>query len=198
MRAVWMAGLAVVLAVAGCRWFDTRDPLPGEPETPVPWQSPTEPEIVLANMDSALIYLGRGIDNYQRCLGDTFHFYPLDDDRATLEAQGKPNAYDDWDREVEREVMDLVLNSAKSVDLTFSDQEVIADEPEFKKWEEHYLLVIEWLSGETGVYEGNCQMEIRIDPEQANQWFIEKWGDVETPGQEHETWGRLRGEKRQI
>lgn len=196
MRAGAGIGLIVAL-VAGCGWFETRDPLPFEPIEPVPRVSPIEPELVLANMDSALVYLGRGIDNYVRCLGDTFHFYPHLNDQVVWEQQGKPNAYENWDRNVEREVMDLILSSAKEVDVTFSDRNVVADTEDYKIWEQHYVLEIS-KTDTVETYEGVARLELRTDPSQANQWFITNWQTYEWPGQTAKTWGWLRGLRRQI
>ena len=191
--------LAVVVA-AGCGWFDTREPLPGEIVAPVPWVNPVEPEMVLANMDSAMTYLGRGIDNYAKCFGDTFHFYPYPNDEAVLAAEGKPQAYEDWVLSVERDVMELVLSMAKTVDVRFEGHDVVADNTEYKIWEERYLLIIDSLNGEHGEYQGVARLEIRIDPNQADQWFITRWQDFVKPGQPDnvETWGWLRGQRRQI
>ncbi len=194
---VWILLLS---AAAGCGWFDTRQPLPGEVLPPVPWVSPINPEIVLANMDSAMTYLGRGITNYGQCFSDTFHFYPYPDDAAVLANQGKPTAYDDWTLSVEREVTDLILSSAKNVDVSFVDRVVVADETDYKIWEEQYLLLIDYLSGQSTAYEGVARLELRVDPDQANQWFITRWQDFLRPDQPESvtTWGLLRGETRQI
>ena len=191
--------LALWLA-AGCGWFETRDPLPGEPIAPVPWESPIEPETVLANMDSAMTYLGRGVTNYVKCFGDTFHFYPYANDAAVLAQQGKPGAYDDWTLSVEAEVVDLILNSAQSVAVQFEGHDVIADNTEYKIWEEQYTLDVQFRSGAQGIYEGVARLEIRIDPSQADQWFITRWQDFLRPGQPDsvQTWGWLRGQERQI
>lgn len=196
----WVAWCAVLILGAGCGWLETRDPLEGEVLPPVPWESPVDPETVLANMDSALIYLGRGIDNYARCLGDTFHFYPFGPDADALAQQGNENAFLDWDRDIEQEVMNLVLSGATSVDLTFVDEDhqEVAGTEEFKIWDEHYILVITKQGGEEETHEGIAHLELRIDPDQANQWFITRWQDFEWPGQTTSTWGLLRGETRQI
>ncbi len=198
-NAIWILVLGVA-GVASCGWFDTRNPSGGEAEPPVPWDVPIEPETVLANMDSALIYLGRGIENYAKCYGDTFHFYPTTNDADVLAQQGKPGAFENYDREVDREVMDLIVISAKSVDLTWTPDQVIADTEEYKIWEERYRLVIERLSGEVETYEGVAHLELRVDPNQADQWFITSWQDFFAPGQPDtvHTWGWLRGQARAL
>jgi hypothetical protein len=191
----------VLLGVAGgCGWFDTREPSPVTPEPPVPWESPIEPETVLANMDSALVYLGRGITNYSRCYADTFHFYPTANDRDVIGQQGKPTAFDDFTKTVEEEVMDLLLNSSTRVEVTWTPDEVIVDTEEHKVWEERYHLLIEYLSGAVETYEGIARLELRVDPDQANQWFITSWQDFFFPNQPDTvyTWGYLRGQRRQI
>jgi hypothetical protein len=98
---------------------------------------------VLANMDSALTYLARGMANYVKCYADTFHFYPTPNDQAIMEAQGRPTVYDNWTKTVERDVMDLILTQARNLDITFVSRQVIADETLFKIWEERYRLALQ-------------------------------------------------------
>jgi hypothetical protein len=194
---VWILTL---LAAAGCGWFEPRNPIKGETAAPVPWVSPIEPELVLANMDTAMTYLSRGIDNYAKCYADTFHFYPYPDDANTLAQQGRDHVYDDWTLTVERDVTDLILGLAKTVDLRFEGHDVVADDSQYKIWEERYTLVIDYLSGQEETYEGVARLELRVDPSQANQWYITRWQDFLKAGQPDSvhTWGRLRGERRPI
>jgi len=143
---------------------------------------------------------GARVTNYVKCFGDTFHFYPYANDADVLAQQGKPGAYDDWTLSVEAEVVDLILNSALSVDVQFEGHDVIADNTEYKIWEEQYTLDVQFRNGGQGTYEGVARLEIRIDPSQADQWFITRWQDFLRPGQPDsvQTWGWLRGQERQI
>lgn len=104
---------ALFLVLLSCSLFDPRDPQ--DPSTGgVVWLTPTSPDIVVENMQSALN--GASV-LYMDCLDDSFQFYADTndiDDHPTLN-------FSDWTRSVENLTVSQ-LYSVVSADSTISAQ----------------------------------------------------------------------------
>jgi hypothetical protein len=176
-------------ALSACSVFDTREAdAPGGEGTT--WQVPSVPSRVFINLRTGLEELN-GV-NYVRSIGDVFTFVPLPVDEGAQDLQGK---FVDWTKAVEEDVVNRLV--AESAELTVSfDFTQIRDENPFADFDVDYILMQRLLTApqDTIQYRGKARLEMR---DGSGGWQIIKWTDIEEV-EGFETWGRKRGELRQL
>lgn len=183
------ATLAVTLCAvlsAGCL-FDTRSAEPPNKNivNQIPLDDPTD---VFASMKDGLE--GDASSNYERALSDQFIFSPLSDDSLNVNFVGT-DVYNNWTKEVERDVTGLLLSETDTLEFDFQLTRLI-DENDFVRFETTYSL--RTVTGQTVVtYKGVAHIDVRLEN---GIWQVVYWDEMErVPG--FDTWGLYRGFLRQ-
>lgn len=180
------AAAFLLMALAGCGLFDTREPVEGEGGQSF-WQPPTSPEIIVRNLEVAF---ENGIFNdYERALTIDFTFHPDLADSLDVEG-GRPGAFANWTRDVEVETAAAIHATADSLMLVLvpNSTEIVGDDRLLKQ---SYVLTLLTVGGST-VYEGDVWFWVR---QVAGEWFIYHWEDISTSSSRR-SWGFLKGNTR--
>jgi hypothetical protein len=132
------------------------------------------------------------VSNYERAISDDFVFSPLLDDSLDLNFTGPPNAFENWTREVERDVTNLLLSETRSIDLDFTASAEI-DENNFVRYRTSYVLTVVGAASDTTIYRGVAFIDVRRS---GGVWNVVYWDEIE-PEEGFFSWGYLRGTLRQ-
>jgi len=195
----WVRGAAFVAAMtlvlsfgAGCI-FDTRPAYP--PKTEVPKVPLVDPQNVFTSMKLGLE--GDAMSSYQRALSDlTFFFSPLlDDSLDQTFSQNNPSVYNNWTKDVEVEVTNLLLSEYDSLTVTFKPSFLINENTFVRYKTEYSIRVVDKVSRQATIYKGIAHIDVHRE---GGVWQIQYWKDAEPiePDKYH-TWGFLRGILRQ-
>lgn len=179
----------VVLALlgSGCI-FDARDADPPDTEgTQIPLDDAID---VFTSMREGLEK--DAMSNYERAIADEFIFSPLLDDSLDLNFTGPPNAFENWTRDVERDVTNLLLSETRSIDVGFTPSEEIS-ENNFVRFRTSYDLTLVSAAGDTAIYRGVAFLDVRRS---GGVWKVVYWDEIE-PEEGFSSWGFLRGTLRQ-
>jgi len=174
------------LAPAGCI-FDTRDPAPPEDDSgdTVILDSPQKVflalEQSLANQKDA---------NYERATSTAFLFSPTLADSLDQNFLGT-GVYDNWNKDVEMDVLGLLLSDTDETVVDFGDPSVLIQNNTFVRFGVTYRLdVVETATPtDTTTYKGVAQIDVRLE---SGNWRMTFWNEVETV-EGASTWGFLRG-----
>lgn len=181
-----MVAAMFVAALSGCNMFEPRDPdPPGSDSDKIPWRPANDAAGIFANLTSGIENLD-GV-NYQRTLSDGgFNFIPLDQDVIDI---NDPRAYADWSKDVEVDVLNLMLSEARSATVTFN-RTVNINQSEYVQFRVNYELeMTAKADGSVTVYKGIAEFDVRRN---AGIWELELWRDVERV-ESFTTWGYLKG-----
>jgi hypothetical protein len=182
---------AAAAAIAGCGFFETRDPQEGSAEDSF-WRPPTSPEIIVANL--VVAFENQIFNDYRRALTEDFVFRPdpADSVQISIDTGGAP-VFVNWDRDVEVATAEQIAAGADSIDvnLALGTDEIVGDNDHLLK--QAYRLTI--LRGEaTEVYDGEVWLWIR---QVANgEWYIYRWEDIRSVPPPAVSWGYLKGDRR--
>jgi hypothetical protein len=184
-----LAMLAFATLAGGCL-FDTREAQ--EPATDTGQITLDDALDVFASMRSGLE--NDASANYERAIGDEFIFSPLLDDSLDQAFAGVvPSPYADWTKEVERDVTNLLLSDADTIQVEFTPSALI-NENTFVRYRTQYALrVVLRTGGSAATYEGVAYIDVRRI---RGNWQVTYWDEIE-PVEGASTWGFLRGTLRQ-
>jgi hypothetical protein len=176
--------LLSALTVNACL-FEAReaDPPDSGSGPSVPLDSPTQPFVAIR----ASFEKDNDVD-YERALSEDFRFYPLLDDSLDQSLIGT-GAYDNWTKDVELEVVQLLL-SESNLEVTFETTPLI-NENTFVRYEATYVLLVitPAVPPDTAQYAGTSQIDVRNE---GGNWRFVNWRDI-SAGPGVRTWGYLRG-----
>jgi hypothetical protein len=180
------AACVLVLAVSGCL-FDTRDaeqPDPGGDDA-VPLDDPLAPfeaiKVALATLRDA---------NYERAISTNFVFSPTQDDSLDTTWGGRP-VYENWTKDVEMDVLGVLLSESRSIDVEFTAQAQGGGTTTFQRFDVRYVLTVvdRVTPTDTTVYEGRAYFDHRNE---GGNWRLTFWDEIETVPN-RKTWGFLKG-----
>jgi len=188
-----IAVLAPLLAGwGGCDFFQPREAAPPGSGATCPQDLPSDPDVVLRNLEKAVSCLDIG--SYIRSFSDEFVFQADQADYQEFAKQGE-YPYDGWNRSVEELVMGNVFAAADSGSVDFSDPRDIQESGLEKTYSDtpYVLRIVKSGSGAT-TYQGLATLKFKQD--NSGNWSITSWEDKRSGGGA-DSWGRLRGEQRQ-
>jgi len=178
-----LCALSILLPLLGlladCGLFDLRNPASSGGQGEVPWDTPTEPRIALANLKTATE--ARAIGNYERSLTTdyVFRFDPYDVAADTV-----------WHRDKELAGMGALFNNEATVRLTWTvrDSGHIGENRYYRNL--GYRLVFRRSASDSVVIVGLSVMYFKMD---GVQWLIYRWADVKDTNQPNlPSWGYAR------
>ncbi len=172
--------MPVLALLTSCDWFGLR-----EPESPGKsyWQNPTEPDLVLDNMQNALTYVVP--DNYMDCLHDPFSFAPGDSVAGN---------YENWTRATEDTVIRNImsrLNHNQSFPIQINEFSVIGQSGNDQSvhYTIDYDMIISLSSGE--IYRAAGQADVNVVKNSDTQlWDMLSWVDYRT--QDTTCWAEIK------
>lgn len=177
--------LAVVVASSlGACLFDTRTPhQPDKTGTSVALDSP---ERVFEAVGKALSSLREA--DYERALSQSFVFSPLLDDSLDQNFVGT-TAFTGWTKQVELSVLAVLLSESQPITVKWSPS-IEVTTTDFVRFRAGYTLTVpSRVSGQTTVYGGSSQIDVRNE---GGNWRIVRWED-RAATDSTATWGFLRG-----
>jgi hypothetical protein len=182
LTAVLPAVVGVVL-LAGCNMFEPRaaNP-PGDDQDKIPWVPANDADGIFANLTSGIGNLD-GV-NYERTLADNFDLLPLDQDAIDL-----PGAFVDWTKQVEVDVLNLMLSESNEATVTFQRTRNINQSEYVQFRVEYELRLVAKANGAESVYKGIAEFDVRRN---GGIWELELWREVEKV-ENQTTWGYLKG-----
>lgn len=190
-RALKLAGAAVlVVAVSACNLFEPREAEdPGGDDDRVPFRPANSAAGVFPNLQSGVENLANG-ENYDRSLADNFVFRPLDED--AIDPSLPPGIYEEWTRDVEMNVLKLMISESSAATVTFNSTPQI-NENDFVQFRVTYVLVLtSGGDGSESELRGVAEFDVR---RVSGIWVVEQWRDIERV-EDFTTWGYLRGSLR--
>jgi hypothetical protein len=132
--------------------------------------------------------------DYERSISESFVFSPTDEDSLDGTFTGTP-VYDGWNKEVEMDVLALLLSDSDRSVVDFGDVVPKINKTTFVRYVVTYSLEVVLTASptDTTVYEGIAEIDVRNE---GGNWRVTYWNETSTvPGAE--TWGFLRGILRQ-
>jgi hypothetical protein len=183
------ARLALTLVLA--LWaIEACDFSPRDPENPGGGQVPL---VTLSDPDSALVQIQRGLavrltSHYMNAFDDPFVFHPDERDSIELSTEN-PGVFDDWDRQVEEEVTNIIITSSAQIAVSFTTAEsTVVEAGRVVVVNEDYELTVD-----ADEYEGQAEFTI---VNTNGEWRIFSWLDRRRSGSSLSSWGFLKGENR--
>lgn len=182
---LWLAGLALVLALGA---LESCDLAPRKPEEPIPGEGRL---VGLSDPDSVLLQIEVGLSSgvitqYINAFADSFTFHADPDDLNDLVSSGAdPDVFLDWGKDTERSAMALALGSSIERSVTFTKVSTVV-EPDRVVWEIDYTLTVD-----AATLQGRPFFDIRR--EATGDWRLRDWADRRQPGSEAAAWGFLKG-----
>jgi hypothetical protein len=187
IRAIGFAASVAVVMTTGCNFFEPREADPPSTSDNVPYVPPNGAAGVFANLTSGIENMAQGA-NYERSLADNFNFIPYEQDAIDL-----PGAFADWSKDVEMNVLKLMLSENDDAEVTFN-RTVNIDETDYVQFRVTYeLSFVSKSDGTQAVYKGIAEFDVRRN---AGIWEVELWREVEKV-ESFTTWGYLKGTLRQ-
>jgi hypothetical protein len=183
-------GLAAMLAGVSCI-FDTRD---AEPPIDTPGGGCT-----LESSEKAFLCMTGALErqqdgDYERSLSDDFIFSPTLTDSLDQNWNGV-DVYGGWTKEVEMDVLGILLGDAESTIVDFGTPSPIINKNTFVRYRVSYSLeVVDIVPPDTTttVYEAVAEIDVRNE---GGNWRVTFWNEIETV-EGSRTWGFLRGQIR--
>jgi hypothetical protein len=178
--------VAGLVLATGCLFEPREANIPDSGST---WIKPDFPNKVLVNMETGLEDLSGG--NYERSIGDSFTFIPLPGDIAQL----GPEAYAEWNAEVEISVVQKMLGEASKVEVLFSGLKQVNQQGDLYQYDAEYSLTITPINDPSGleIYKGKARFDFLNG---SKGYELVKWEDIEAV-LGFPTWGYYRGILRQ-
>jgi hypothetical protein len=133
--------------------------------------------------------------SYGTQLADDFTFVADPIDVAQLE-QTYPGAFQDWTVDVERRVVEYLLDDARcslSI-LGFADSTILEETDNTYSIQYDYSFAL-ILDGDVHTYSGAARLFMRKQSED-NLWRLYKWEDIRLEGTADDTWGIIKGTTR--
>jgi hypothetical protein len=198
-RLAMAACFVLCLWFASCDAFTVRDAMPPEStSTPTDIVEPYEPAFVISNMINSLE--DEDALNYNELFSPDFVFVADPSDVIDLESY-YPGAFADWDRDVEQQVGQRLLDRGQTANILLSfdpDAEQVTDETDstYTVQEDYRLRVVDQ-EGVLQSYIGTAIFSLRL--EEDGLWYIYEWQDFRPESGEadgKDTWGMLKGEIR--
>jgi len=169
---------------SSCDWFKPREaekPWKEESE----WQEPVNPSIVISNLENA--FEDRNIVNYESSFALSFIFYGDPSDSQYVE----PGIFNDWDKEVEKEVAILIFNTFSNIQLYFEDS--LKDSTGIAaNFYELYTMNLESIDS-TIIAKGLATFQLTLDS--SNLWSIVEWKDFRIDSS-FVDWGIIKAKSR--
>lgn len=179
--------MVMLLFVAGCTLFDTRDPEPPDGGSGPPFMQPDRPEIVLENLANAIAALN--LQNYLRSFEDAFTYLP-----TQAAQQANPDLWENWGKDEEETYFNTLISASQSGsnhNLTFADinTEIISSSEQ--QITARYNLTVQHNRNTDGIPTmANGQMILRLVSGNDGLWAIQEWTDIS--GSSSFTWSDLR------
>ena len=153
------------------------------------------PLVGLSDPDSVTLQIKLGLEggfitSYMNAFADDFGFHPDAADSASLVIEN-PGVFDNWNKDVERNTMQVVFSRFTNRSVTFVTVpgESAGTGPGTVEVAEDYDLL---LDSET--YQGRALLSMRLDG--SGDWRITQWHDSRRQGSQLPSWSVLRGENR--
>jgi hypothetical protein len=169
-----MGALALTLALAGgCGLFDLREPQPPSGTT-VPYIPPTEPHIVLRNLEVSA--KAKSSVNFEKSttIDYIWRFDPFDVVSDST-----------WTRDRDLSALDQMFKNTGTVTLTWAPTDSGPWETGRYYGNLGYRLVFRRSATDSVAFQGKCTIYLR---EVGSLWTIYRWADV-NDGTEVSTWG---------
>jgi hypothetical protein len=199
LRSKVAACVVLCLCLISCDAFTVREAIPPE-ETSSPTDIVTayQPTLVISNLVNSLEDKNTGA--YNELFAEDFVFIADPSDVIDLETY-YPGALSDWDRDVEQQVAQRLLDRGQTANILLSfdqDAETVTDETDstYVVQEDYRLRVVD----QEGVLEshvGTAVFYLRL--EEDGLWYMHEWQDFRPESSEDDgkdTWGMLKGEIR--
>ena len=176
-----------LLIITACNLFQPREAEPPrEDDDRIPFRPANSAAGVFPNLQTGVENLSDG-QNYERSLADNFVFLPLDQD--AIDPSLPPGIFDDWTKDVEVNVLKLMISEASEASVTFTQTPQI-NENEFVQFRVTYeLKLTPAAGGEAATYKGVAEFDVRRI---SGIWLLERWRDIERV-EDFTTWGFLKG-----
>ncbi len=181
--------IILLLFIAGCDMFTTRDPASPE-NRPQNYLTPTTPDIILANMKES--FKDGYVEYYIECFADPtfitrkFKFIP------SGSAGSSYPAFSDWNLDGEKQYFNklkTIIASGSSVELTFSNQVFNPQGDSTVVTADYHISFTARDSGFPSDYQGYLQFKMFLD--RRNQWVIVEWQDIKK--ENYNSWSDLKG-----
>jgi hypothetical protein len=176
-----------LLIITNCNLFEPREAEPPrEDDDRVPFRPANSAAGIFPNLQTGIENLADG-QNYDRSLEDNFVFLPLDQD--AIDPSLPPGIFDNWTKDVEINVLKLMISEASAASVTFTQTPQI-NENEFVQFRVTYVLKLTpQAGGEEATYQGVAEFDVR---RVSGIWLLERWRDIESV-ENFTTWGFLKG-----
>ena len=176
-----------LLIITSCNLVEPREAeRPRFDDDRIPFRPANSAAGVFPNLQTGVENLVQG-QNYDRSLADQFVFQPLDDD--VIDPSLPPGIFENWTKDVEINVLNLMISEASEASVTFIPTPQI-NENEFVQFRVTYeLKLTPKAGGEEATYKGVAEFDVR---RVSGIWLVERWEDIERDGN-FTTWGYLKG-----
>jgi hypothetical protein len=176
-----------LLIITSCNLFEPREAEPPRfDDDRIPFRPANSAAGVFPNLQTGVENLAQG-QNYDRSLADQFVFQPLDDD--VIDPSLPPGIFENWTKDVEINVLNLMISEASEASVTFIPTPQI-NENEFVQFRVTYeLKLTPKAGGEEATYKGVAEFDVR---RVSGIWLVERWKDIERV-ENFTTWGYLKG-----
>ena len=170
--------------------FDTREDQVQEPI------SGSECQVVSLDTPlQAFVAMEKSLDdckqdaNYERAISTYFVFSPTLTDSLDQNFIGT-GVYDNWTKQVEMDVLRLLLSDAQKLDVSFNPS-VLINKNTFVRYRVDYTLdvILKATPTDTTHYAGVAEFDVRNE---GGNWRVTFWNEVETVAGSS-TWGFLKG-----
>lgn len=177
--------LILVMQVSACI-FSTRDAQdPADSGNNI---VPDRPDKVFVAMEESLEKSKRDA-NYERVISTSFVFSPTVTDSLDQNFDGT-GVFDNWTKQVEMDVLNLLLSDAQKINVTFNPSTLI-NKNSFVRFRVEYTLdvITNAAPTDTTHYAGVAQFDVRNE---SGNWRLTFWDEIETVNG-LSTWGFLKG-----
>ncbi|MGD8414627.1 MAG: hypothetical protein PVF33_10360 [Candidatus Latescibacterota bacterium] len=181
------ATVILAASLTACNLFQPREAEnPGGDDDRVAFRPANSAAGVFPNLKSGVENLAQG-ENYDRSLADDFVFLPLDED--AIDPSLPAGIYENWTKEVELNVLKLMISESSAASVTFSPSPQI-NENDFVQFRVTYVLK---LTSKSDASESEIQGVAEMDVRRISGiWLVERWKDIERV-ESYTTWGYLKG-----
>jgi len=188
-RRIIGCGLALLMVVQtpACL-FDTRDAQEPDPDSDCPVVSLDTPVQAFVAIEKSLEECKQPA-NYERAISANFVFSPTPTDSLDQNFIDT-GVFDNWTKQVEMDVLDLLLSDAQKINVSFSPS-VLINKNTFVRYRVDYTLDVIAAASPTDTthYAGVAEFDVRNE---GGNWRVTFWNEVETVAG-YSTWGFLKG-----
>lgn len=179
----------LLVVVQGACLFDAREPEsnggPGDDIIRL-----DDPQQVFAAMKQALE--SRTSSNYERAISEEYIFSPLL--RDSLDQNFPGGEFEDFTRQVELDVHDLLIASASEISVDFVPT-VSINKLTFVRFRTDYeLITVSTATGDTNTFRATANFDVRNE---GGNWRLTFWDEIEEDPDGETSWGFLKGALRQ-